>query len=885
MLKKILLLLIFFSAITFSLTLLLTKKVEACCTSADCGPESTCLGPQWGCDNPCPPPYEDQCCGSYVNLCGGTCTYSGGNDCGYCDGCWCQGWSCGGAGCCGPESTGCGCPACEPGVPTAPPPPTDTPVPTTPPTVAPTSPPTPTSCPSLNPPAGLTPNSTITCDATSTTLYWYPVDGAEAYEVRVDDFGSGTANGPRRDCAQHDVCVNRWTSAEAGCVWGQCSMNITGLSLDRPYTWWVQSDSSTSCPASDAASTSFSTATCPTPTPACPASPTGLYPNGQTFCQTNSIVLQWDPTPNAAWYDLRVDDLGAGTATYSPKANNCNPAYDVCVDQITDAEAGCPGGVGTCQVTITNLTPGLGHQYDWWIHAGALGCSQSSNSDLGGFTIGLDPSNLQQSCWTTLTQAQTCTANFSWDQGKGASSFYWQLYGPAGYGKTDSVWTGTNCDGSTCTYENSVDPSTFYNDWSVSCIPAAGTPVGNEISKGSGFQCLETSPTGDFDSSSNCSLFTGWAADDDAPGASLSIDFRLEPGGPGTPNEDILTTVNLGSTTTNASGFFSFDPTTITNCLFWDKAREVSAYATNVETVGGTVQNLPNSCRDGGANLDKLIGEVTVGPCNKAWYQTQGGDVHSQGDISSRIIGSQFFSMTQGTPPQEYHGLVSMGGTTYAFGASCNTNLISEKRWLVTGEAYSPFTSSSSPYAYFYKKVGSPTTANFTGSFNEITGGGVFFASGNVTLTSAGGNKWKNNFPNNLKAIILVYGNLNIQTDIRVPVGGFLAFIVSGDINIKGTLGDKVAGNTTPHVQGMYIADGTIKSNSDNDNSGMRLVGAGLFYGRTGVEMTRDLRNDPLSTVHNYDTPAELFIFRPDFVINAPQILWGSNLSWMEVAP
>ncbi|MFZ5366180.1 MAG: hypothetical protein ACOZBZ_02705, partial [Patescibacteria group bacterium] len=59
----------------------------------------------------------------------------------------------------------------------------------------------------------------------------------------------------------------------------------------------------------------------------------------------------------------------------------------------------------------------------------------------------------------------------------------------------------------------------------------------------------------------------------------------------------------------------------------------------------------------------------------------------------------------------------------------------------------------------------------------------------------------------------------------------------------------------------------------------------GLFYAKGGFALQRDLKNDPEATIQNSNTPAELFIFRPDLVLNAPRQLWSSKMSWLEVAP
>jgi hypothetical protein len=137
---------------------------------------------------------------------------------------------------------------------------------------------------------------------------------------------------------------------------------------------------------------------------------------------------------------------------------------------------------------------------------------------------------------------------------------------------------------------------------------------------------------------------------------------------------------------------------------------------------------------------------------------------------------------------------------------------------------------------------------------------------------------------NGVKLVILVNGVLEINNEIHVTVGSFLIFIVKGNsgtqegIRIQGVIGDKFAVPRS-HIEGIYITDQKIKTNYDDDQSGNRLVLSGNFYGLQGFELHRDLKAD------NDITPAELFIFRPDFIVNMPEVLFSSSYSWQEIVP
>jgi len=97
----------------------------------------------------------------------------------------------------------------------------------------------------------------------------------------------------------------------------------------------------------------------------------------------------------------------------------------------------------------------------------------------------------------------------------------------------------------------------------------------------------------------------------------------------------------------------------------------------------------------------------------------------------------------------------------------------------------------------------------------------ITLASGTKVCYSSGDISINNdlNISGNTKIVVLIGGNLNINKKITVPVGSCLAFIVKGDIKISGNVGDKLF-STTPHLQGVYIADGIIDTYQPNPRRG-----------------------------------------------------------------
>ena len=140
--------------------------------------------------------------------------------------------------------------------------------------------------------------------------------------------------------------------------------------------------------------------------------------------------------------------------------------------------------------------------------------------------------------------------------------------------------------------------------------------------------------------------------------------------------------------------------------------------------------------------------------------------------------------------------------------------------------------------------------------------------------------------------VIFVEGNLIISDEdayqnlIEVAEGGFLAFIVQGHINIDANVGNE--GNLTSlttNLEGIFIADGHLSVGSVNEAGGgdERFVAAGTYVGWSGVVLDRDFSDGGMRKEENNDKPTEVFIFRPDLVVNAPETMAKPRLIWQEV--
>jgi hypothetical protein len=138
--------------------------------------------------------------------------------------------------------------------------------------------------------------------------------------------------------------------------------------------------------------------------------------------------------------------------------------------------------------------------------------------------------------------------------------------------------------------------------------------------------------------------------------------------------------------------------------------------------------------------------------------------------------------------------------------------------------------------------------------------------------------------------VVFIDGNLTITdpADVDqltdVAEGGFLAFIVSGDILVSETVGNETLTDDTANLEGIFIADGTITIESRGEALGGddRFVGEGSFVSWNRVAMDRDFSDGAGREVQNRSIPTETFIFRPDFVKNVPPVLTRPHSIWQE---
>lgn len=283
---------------------------------------------------------------------------------------------------------------------------------------------------------------------------------------------------------------------------------------------------------------------------------------------------------------------------------------------------------------------------------------------------------------------------------------------------------------------------------------------------------------------------------------------------------------------------------------------------------------------------------MTFGP----WWQTWGGLIYGHTGIRSNTPDGQFLSralselaessgiaMTNGA----FSGLVT-GGWWNEFPAPQPRAEGSNNRDFVTKENYEFFVDrleNGLPAANLDSSISSPPAAGATEGDARI-----LYRDGDLLLAPDA--TW--NVGSGDKRIIFVNGNLTVrqmtenQKITTVEQGGYLAFIVKENITFEANVGynnpgdgQPILGNE-PLVTGVFIANGqlTILSQGSEDR---KFVGGGTFVGWNGISMPRTFENAGIGKASHETTPTDTFIFRPDFLVNTPQVMRYSDMIWQEI--
>lgn len=268
------------------------------------------------------------------------------------------------------------------------------------------------------------------------------------------------------------------------------------------------------------------------------------------------------------------------------------------------------------------------------------------------------------------------------------------------------------------------------------------------------------------------------------------------------------------------------------------------------------------------------------------WFQTEQGDVRMRG-IVNPIPGGLLGSTDVSSP-----GVFHSSGFTAEFGAGGEP---SAKNWVVNNEySFNNLTSNrNGTVAYtFYKsrarQEGIDVTEIPGNNLNvEINDDGIFEYNGDLTISDY-------DHVDSRRVVLLVNGDVTIDTEIEAAPGGLFILAASGNITIADTVGhaDPNLALTTPNLQGYYSAEGSIILEGSECSGGtpdarLNVAGALIANARKPFSASGG------GTVQNFrslctddDLYPSLYVSnRPDFLTQLTDFYKVSYTKWREVRP
>jgi hypothetical protein len=125
--------------------------------------------------------------------------------------------------------------------------------------------------------------------------------------------------------------------------------------------------------------------------------------------------------------------------------------------------------------------------------------------------------------------------------------------------------------------------------------------------------------------------------------------------------------------------------------------------------------------------------------------------------------------------------------------------------------------------------------------------------------------------------MFLIDGDVNINSNIVVPDGAFMAVLSSGNISF---------GTAVTRADGWYLGDNLTITCTDADNnaecdrSDVQFQGNGSFVSWKGTTLNRDMGGPG-----NIAAPAEKFTYRMDLYKNAPEPMKILTKRYMPYVP
>jgi len=283
------------------------------------------------------------------------------------------------------------------------------------------------------------------------------------------------------------------------------------------------------------------------------------------------------------------------------------------------------------------------------------------------------------------------------------------------------------------------------------------------------------------------------------------------------------------------------------------------------------------------------------------WFQAEGGPVAAYGSLGTVIQSlispycqlpacNPSLILNQNGSDTEGYALTGGGNLDTSFVGGLQTNQIDENghNWF----ARLSDTPNHQDYTYFAKLLKLPPSpaSDFGPSANNASkptvdvaneGADAYFHSGDLTITDS----W--DVASDETVIVLVDGNVNVEAQTSVADGGYFMIVATGDIVFDAELGHDDPMLATAIVEGVFVANGQIRTPSRGEAAGgdKKFVGEGTFVGWSGFSLERDYDDGAGRRRLNNTAPVEYFRYRPDFLKNAPESIKRAQYSWRELNP
>jgi len=318
-------------------------------------------------------------------------------------------------------------------------------------------------------------------------------------------------------------------------------------------------------------------------------------------------------------------------------------------------------------------------------------------------------------------------------------------------------------------------------------------------------------------------------------------------------------------------------------------------FAAQVGTSCATATPIPGGTCSAG-NLINVNFAIKAG---EPWIQAYGLDVRFDSGVDNPVPASPnaacggAYTMIAGsgsTPGVLYTGNVA------ARNGQGNTSV---RNWMVGGtvypELFSPINTGVIRTSYGYVQATlrqsniTPTNLNTVcANINNCTltaslPSGVYQANGNMSLNAftVGADR---------DIVILANGNVNIQGAVDVPNTSTLTVISAGNIVVPSSIGTAAScpapANAT--IEGFYSADDNFvlesAANCTTNTADLQLNVQGSIVVNADKDGGSFVNNRTLCT-NNSSYPSFTIKERPDFILNAPDIIKTQSFIWEEVAP